>query len=200
MRGIGRPMVVAVGALSAVVVAQAASAVPTEGPFGLYMGEPLAALGPVEKLNGSGYHVLSPPRANAAIRTVIAEVFPDTGICMIMGQAPFADDPKGQKAIQTADSLAETLKAKYGAFKKLDSCNGDSRSCADNWLEEANEQSAQYAYTWDFKDVARPDKIGEIDVQVHALNAVDSVVVLNYFSAERKACEDAERAFRAGSL
>jgi len=199
MRGIVRATVVAVGMMSAAVAAGAAPA-PADGPFGLHMGEPLSALGAVEKLDGPGYRVLSPPRTNAAIPTVIAEVFPETGVCMIMGQAPFSDDPRGQKAIQAADSLAETLQAKYGTYQKIDSCNGDSRSCADNWLEDVHERSAQYGYAWDFGAAPRSDKIGRIGVQVNAINAIDSLVVIAYFSADQKACQDAERAFRAGSL
>ena len=180
--------------------APAAKAVPHDGPFGIAMGEPLADLGPVEKAPSNGYKVLKPPRPNDAFRLIIVQAFRTTGVCEIFASQYFEDDPNAQKAIQATDSLADSLKEKYGPYTKVDTCSGDDASCRDLFTAELNEQAAKYGYGWDFTGKVRDDKIWRVALAVTALNGTTSIMGLAYWSANQEACDAAERAANASSL
>jgi hypothetical protein len=172
-----------------------------DGPFGLYMGEPLAALGRVTPNGQSTYDVLSPPKPLADFDTLRVSVYPATGLCDIMGIQHVKDDPSATKAMRSVDDLVSALKTKYGDYqKKLDTCDADEHSCRTFRTELLSEQRSAYAYTWEFSDGARPDRIGRVAVAANASNATMSVVLIYYQSADKDACEAAQNAARAGGL
>src|SRR5580698_2562325 len=161
-QGVGartRMAFVLAGALLLGVRADAATTPPAhDGPFGLYMGEPMSALGPLTR-DQMTYVVANPPKANAQFPVVAVEVYPGTGVCVIGGVGDVIEnDPDGTNVRRAADDLSAALTSKYGAPTKVDSCSAD--DCSAGWADWAAKGNALYGYKWEDAPVAKAQGIG----------------------------------------
>jgi hypothetical protein len=165
------------------------------------MGEPLSELGPVRLAAPGRYQVLRPSRPNAVLTQVYVNLYPSTGVCQIDASSPdIIGDERGVQLRQMVDGIAETLKSKYGPYKKTDTCSTSTSECAEFWTEKLNEGVQEYDYDWDFGTSPRADKTNEIKLSAQASNSIKSYPVLTYFNADEAACDAAAKAAQASSL
>jgi hypothetical protein len=176
-------------------------AAPHDGPFGIAMGEPLSELGPVRLAAPGRYEVLRPRRPNSMLVRVYVDLYPSTGVCEIDGNsAGVIGDERGVQLRRVLDEIAETLKSKYGPYRKDDTCSTSAEECVEFWTEKLNEGVQKYDYDWNFGTSARPDNTNEINLSAQATSSIKSYAVLSYFSANQAACDAAAKAAQASSL
>jgi len=181
-------------------LAFAEGASPThDGPFGIYMGEPISALGPVQPDGAGTYDVLKPARPNVSFPRVAVEAYPTIGVCTILAWRSITDDPAGAKVLRATDDLGQALKAKYGDFEKIDECDVADEACSSAWATEAVQGAARYGYKWEF---ARPHQDGTrmIVLAAGAIDAATTKVMIGYYSSDEERCEAAKKAALAGGL
>ena len=171
-----------------------------DGPFGIYMGEPLSALGKVTRSDPGFYVVTHPPRPSDSVPWVSVQAYASTGVCAIMGMSDFYDDdPSGSQAIGRADSLAAVLEGKYGPGEKYDSCDGDEDDCGANWARTEHSGSARYGYEWKPDQARLPDGVRLIRVAAVAVSATSTHAVVGYLSSNESGCSQAQQQSGAAS-
>jgi hypothetical protein len=174
---------------------------PDDGPFGIYIGEPLAALGSVQKLSHSKYLVLHPAKSNDNFSTVAVTAYPSTGVCTIEGGTDhIQDDPTGDKVITIVDQLADALKAKYGRPDTVDECDADENDCKNNWSQKVKEGVARYGYKWDFANTPRDDRVWRMALLVDVSDSGEPSGGVVYFGANHAACNAAADMVRGSGI
>jgi len=198
MRAIGGAIGVGLLFFGLAELVNAAPAV-KDGPFGIYMGEPLSALRPVapdDPSNPNGnYRVLHPPKPNPSFPIVAVAAAAPTGVCRIVGVGSrIDDDPSGAKVRAEVDRLAEVLKVKYGPYEKIDDCaDADDEACGEGWAQSKLEGSVRYGYIWR-KPVGGPVLgILSIGLVASSYSADSTHIGIGYDSAD-PACTSAEGA------
>lgn len=200
---------VAAGALlsvGAAVLALAAPAVhaasaPRDGPFGIYMGEPLSDLQVIGKADVPHQYVVKAPRPNAQFPLVSVFAYPSTGVCQVAGLSEALDaDATGERARSIVDHVAEVLATKYGPYDdKRDECDDSDAACAQNWTLEVLQQQARYAYVWRSLPSEKFGGVSQMLVRVVTTTATAPRVSV-FYDSNTAACNAAKSASDAGGL
>lgn len=173
-----------------------------DGPFGLYFGEPLSALGPVRS-DGHGAHLLrSVPRPSVDLPSVVAFTLPGKGVCGMGGVSQgFSDDRSGKQARQLADRLQYLFARKYGPpSAPYSDCDGDEQQCGDDWAATASAGKADYGDDWDLAGAQRSDGVQSISLFINAENSSVTKVVVVLLGPDKDACDQVVRTASMASL
>jgi hypothetical protein len=195
----------AIGSLALLLASPACAqspgkAIDHDGPFGIAMGEPLADLGPVRSIAPGQYQVLAPTRPNDTLNYVSVFAFPNLGVCRIIGVTQMITfDTDGNKAKLVVDSIAETLRQKYGEYNKTDVCNSDIM-CKDYWVDQINKHDAKYQYSWDLSKNVKPDGVNAIHLDLGASDSITTYGKITYFDVDDDACFAAIKTAQGSSL
>ena len=176
-----------------------AAPVTHDGPFGIYMGEPLAELHAV-RIGPNLYQVAHPPKPNGDFPTVFVRAFQTTGVCQIMASTSVnTDDPTGERVRSDVDRIAGLLEPKYGPYTKTQDCNDSDDACERVWTLDKKQGLASYAYNWNASKVAKSEGIARITVLAEADSATSTEAGLGYDSSD-EACIAAEKAAEGSGL
>jgi hypothetical protein len=195
----------AIGSLVLLITSPASAqppgkAVDHDGPFGIAMGEPLADLGPVKAIAPGQYQVAAPTRPNDTFSHVSVFAFPNLGVCRIVGVTrAITFDTDGNKAKVVVDGIAETLRHKYGEYRKTDVCNSDVM-CKDYWVDQINKHDAHYQYSWDLSKDVKPDGVSAIRLELGAIDPITTYGTIIYFDVDDDACFAAIKNVQGSSL
>lgn len=175
-----------------------------DGPFGFEMGQPIDEVAGAEELDVPGlYRVESPPKPHSDFEVTVLEAYPNTGICMIRGVGrTILGDGAGAAIRSKVDDLASALETKYGQPAKQDICVAGSIKCRSNfWMMTLDDNERRYGYEWSNQnETMKSAGIGKIGVGAMAANIQDTWPVLEFQSADTKACEVARKASSADAL
>ena len=175
-----------------------------DGPFGFDIGQPIDEVRGAEKIDAPGlYRVNSPPKPHSDFEVVILEAYPSTGICTIRAIGKdLVGDGAGISIRGKVDSLSEALATKYGQPRKLDRCAADRIKCQDRfWMMTLDDNERAYAYMWEKPNEAmKAANIGELGVGASASNIQDTYPVIEFYSADVRACDAARNASSADAL
>lgn len=181
-----------------------AEAAAREGPFGFDMGQKIEEVVGAEKLDRPGLYVVKTlPKPHADFEQVVLEAYPKTGICLIRGIGKdIGSDGAGLSIRSKVDGLKDALETKYGSSKKMDRCGGSQVGCLPQfWVSSLLENERIYAHIWEEQSEGmKSANIGEMVVGAQAANILDTYPILEFYSADEKACEAARNAVSADAL
>lgn len=178
------------------------AAEPASGPFGIRIGEPISALGPVKQGGDKhSFQVLHPTGPLVDFPLVLVSAYPGTGVCQIIAKGPsIENDPNGSKVRRDVDRLSAALTAKYGDAKIVDTCTDPSGDCSGDYPGLLNGGVAKYAYTWEDAPAATSLRIWRIALLAESFDGVSTSVGLIYFGDNHEACDAAEAAAEGSGL
>lgn len=173
-----------------------------DGPFGLYVGEPVSALGPVQRNDDQKtYVVLHPPAPDPVLTTINVTAFPGPGVCVIVGSSKdIENDAAGAQVQALADQLSQTLTARYGpsAAKQAD-CTDSAQWCGEQWVESLYSGHADYGYSWKIDPADNPQHLSQIILKAKATTADKAHVTVSYIGDNSEACTAANAQAHAPS-
>jgi hypothetical protein len=179
---------------NAAVTAEVAAA---DGPFGIALAGPVAALRGFQAGDRPGlYRTNAPPRRHPEFAEVIVTAWPDTGVCRIRGVShAIRNDGDGSRARDTVDRLAGALEERYGPSETFDTCSASSVACEPEfWMMTLHDGERSYGRAWDRPSEAmRRNGISSIELGVIGVGISESVVAVEYQSSNAGGCAAAER-------
>lgn len=172
------------------------------GPFGIEMGSKLSNLGKSEPLPKAGmFEIKEVGRPDPEMESVLVEAYPTSGVCQIRGIGrDLQNDGAGSSGRAAVEQLAEALRTKYGAGKKLDSCSGGDVACESEFFMMTLRQGERYyGYSWENLK-GRSDHIGSIYLALSASDSSTTYPVVEYHSDKTTECKAAAAKLKASSL
>jgi hypothetical protein len=177
--------------LVAALVAVAAGAQTSNGPFGLRMGQKLSETNVQDTISDS-YFSIKVPLPNNMFKMYGATIAPDAGLCHIIAISESNDNDRygAQTKIQFED-LRLALTEKYGSSVNVDRLkSGALWDAPSEWVMSVRQNERVVAAFWTRdKGANLPPEIDRIQVHVSASSMDSSGVTLAYWFANYSVCD-----------
>jgi hypothetical protein len=185
--------------------AKTSAAKPSEGPFGIDLGSDVKSVPGATAMEGQQnlFETTTPPKSHPDFESVVLVAYAEVGICTIRGIGRNLEgDAAGLNIRTKIETLTEALNTKYGNSEKTDACAGGEVTCESQfWMMTLLQGERYYGFTWKGPSEAmKQNRIREIYLAARAANINDSYPILEFHSADKAKCEQAERKAGAASL
>ncbi|MQP65564.1 hypothetical protein GE253_09420 [Niveispirillum sp. SYP-B3756] len=172
------------------------------GPFGQDASQQRNQLNIIKELSPFKYEI-KPNKTHPAFESYIANIHPDTGMCMIRGVGiTKRNDKYGIEVRRVFEDLREQLSRVYGSSDLFNHIKTDGIwKDDDEWMMAIYKKERSYQASWDNESHAQlKDGIIEILLSVSALSDSSGYVTVQYRFSNWDKCKAAMQNSQAGAL